>query len=166
MNLGALIQMGERRAQYPACWHGNSLFFFFFSTVKRKCHKVGLLFTHKIHQSSGGQGGSYRDANTKLAQPPTTKRRKCSNVLRLLVSTETPLSKFQVSMIIYQLNRQLLDSCRGAGKVMDTTFSGFRGYRTYFNTCLGADCDQGYHKMSLGNQRGRVNPCLLRRPKD
>lgn len=153
--------MGERWALYPAGWHGNSLFFFFFSTVKRKCRKVGLLFTHKIHQSSGGQGSFYRDANAKLAQPPTTKRRKCSNVFRLLVSTETPLSKFQVSMIIYQLNRRLLYYCRGARKVMDTTCSDFRGYRPYFNTCLGARCDQGYHKMRLGNQRGRVNQPLL-----
>lgn len=126
---------------------------------------MGLLFTHKIHQSwGGGQGGFYRDANTKLAQPQTTKQRKCSNVLRLLVSMETPLSKFQVSMIIYQLNRQLLYYCRGAGKVMDTTCSDFRGYHTYFNTFLGARRDQGYHKMRLGNQRGGVNPCLLRRP--
>lgn len=144
----------------------GTVFFFFFSTVKRKCHKVGLLFTHKIHQSSGGAGRLLQRCKYKASPATTTKRRKCSNVFRLLVSTETPLSKFQVSMIIYQLNRQLLYSCRGAGKVMDTTFSGFRDYRTYFNTCLGADCDQGYHKMSLGNQRGRVNPCLLRRPKD
>lgn len=152
--------MVERRALYPAGWHGNSSFFFFFCTVKRKCHKVGLLFTHKIRQSSGGQGGFYRDANAKLAQPPTTKQRKCSNVLRLLVSTETPSSKFQVSMIIYPLNRWLLYYHKGARKVMDATCSDFRGYYTYFNTCLGAHRGQGYHKMRLGNQRGRVNPLL------
>lgn len=100
--------MAERTALYSAGWHGNSPFFFFFWTVKRKCHKVSLLFTHKIDQSSRGQEVFHRDANVELAQPPTTKQRKCSNVFRLLVSMETPLRKAQGSIITCQRNHWLL----------------------------------------------------------